>query len=458
MKKIFIYFLFVFTTCNLFSQELKRLSLKGFARTNLTSQMADTLGLKNTEGVYVQKIIPGTIAEILKLQVGDVLIKINSTVIKDKSDILKPELKIREGEMVTYTVIRKKKELILKCKANAAPYETSTKLKVFYSSFKFQTGLIRSIFLIPKTSGKKPAILFIPGYPCESIDNLFDDHPYKKLVYGLAEKGYVVMRAEKPGVGDSYNTPDCYSINFKTEVESFNEALKALKKNPEVDTNNIFVLGHSMGGMEAPYVAAGSNVKGIIVMGITMKPWLEYLTEMIRVQNPNLGIDYITTEKDLKLYESLLYELLVKKKKPSEMIAQNPEYSRLLKRDFNYSGGDDFLTRDIVFSQTLNEINITSAWANTTAKVLSAWGETDIQTLSDFSHRELVKIVNTYHPNNATFLQLKATDHNLMLIPTIEESYKRNAMGTIRSIFAKSFNYQIIEEFDKWMQNVISNK
>ena len=55
------------------------------------------------------------------------------------------------------------------------------------------------------------------------------------------------------------------------------------------------------------------------------------------------------------------------------MVKMNPEYLRLLKRDFNYAGGDDFLTRNILFSQTLNDINILEGWINTSAKVLSVW-------------------------------------------------------------------------------------
>ena len=35
-----------------------------------------------------------------------------------------------------------------------------------------------------------------------------------------------------------------------------------------------------MGAMEAPFVAEGNNVRGIVAMGLTVKPWLEYLTEI----------------------------------------------------------------------------------------------------------------------------------------------------------------------------------
>lgn len=452
MKLIFSILIFVssFSAC---CQSIKRISTKGSIGSPIPNDLVQKNELSSNQGVYFRTVFPATTAFALGVQEGDILIKVNGIEVKSISELKSPKLILREGDEVVYTILRNKKEIELKGKAIGNPTETSEILDIEYSSFNFKDGQIRSIYLKPKTSGKKPAILFVPGYPCTSIDNLPEDHPYRKLVYGLAEKGYIVMRAEKPGVGDCQNTPDCNSIDFLTEVESFKAALLDLKKQNDVDTNNIFIIGHSMGGMEAPFIALNNNVRGIIIMGITMKPWLEYLTEMLRVQNPRLGIDYIQNEKDMKLYETLLYQLLVNDKKPTEMIKENKEYERILKRDFNYSGGEDFLTRDIIFSQSLNEINFTGIWAQTTSKVLSAWGETDIQTINEFSHKELVEIVNTYHPNNATFLELKGTDHNLMLISSLEESYSRNANGTISNLFPTNFNVKIIEEFDDWMIN-----
>ena len=453
MKLPFTFFVF-FLVISLRGQVLKRVANKGNIGSPLPAEVVAKNELATNVGVYFRKVFPSTTASALGVEEGDVLLKVNGKDVKTISDLKVEDLKLRDGDNVQFTILRNKKILELKGRAVGNPVEVSEKLNVQYGAFKFEKGLIRSIFLKPKTAGIKPAILFIPGYPCTSIDNLSEHHPYRKLIYGLAERGYIVMRAEKPGVGDTQNTPDCNKIDFLTEVESYKAALLDLKKDKDVDTNNIFILGHSIGGMEAPYVALNNNVKGIIVMGITMKPWLEYLTEMLRIQNPNLGIDYVQNEKDMKLYETLLYQLLVNNKKPLEMIKENNEYERILKRDFNYLGGDDFLNRDILFSQSLNKINISEVWAQSTNFVLSAWGETDIQTINDFSHKELVSIVNHYHPNKATFLELKGTDHNLMLIPTIEESYRKNADGTIVGIFPTNFNYKIIEEFDDWMKQI----
>lgn len=441
---------------NTSAQELKRISSKGVQLAPLSSEQLASMNL--TAGMRVHKVIPGFTAAEIGVKDGDVIISINDVVLETPQKLFLPELNLRGGDVIKYEVLRNNEKLTLQGRCFPNPFETSEKINVEYSSFPFESGYIRNIYLKPKTNGKKPAILFIPGYTCASVDNLNETNVYHKLLYGLAQKGYVVMRAEKPGVGDSKGTPDCSDIDFMTEVESFRTALEELKKHPEVDTNNIFIFGHSMGGMEAPFVADGHQVKGIIAMGITIKNWCEYLTEMLRVQNPNLGVDYLQHEQDMKLYETLLYELLVLKKKPSEMIKINPEYLRLLKRDFNYAGGDDFLTRNILFSQTLNDINIAEKWINTTAKVLSVWGETDIQTVGSFSHVELVKMINQYHPDNATLLILENTDHSFRIFPSMEESYKFNYNQETFMKYLHAFNYKAVDDVDKWMRSVMVTK
>jgi uncharacterized protein len=455
MNRSYFFLLFLLISLAAQAQPLKRLASKGFALAPLTEAQRQEAAIKDKRGLIVQRVIPGSTAEALKIKEKDIVIQINTVAISTIEDVFRPEIKFHEGDAVTITVVRDKKEKVLKGKAIGNPRENPGNLAIEYGSFPFMGGQISSMYLQPPTAGKKPGILFIPGLSCMSLDNMWEHHVYRKLVYGMAEKGYIVMRAEKSGMGDSYNTPACESIDFPTEVNSFRAALEAFKKHPDVDTNNIIIIGHSMGAMQAPFVAQGNNVRGIIAMGLTVKPWLEYLTEMLRVQNPQLGIDYLQNERDMKLYETLLYELLVNRKSPAEMAALNPEYDRIMRRDMNFEGGDGFLTRDISFSQTLNDQNIAAIWANTDCKVLSAWGETDIQVINDFSHRELVKLINTYHPGNATFLELVDTDHNLLIMPTMEESYRHNADGSIGSLFPTRFNTKIVEEFDQWIRSVI---
>ena len=455
-KTVLICLLFVLSNSS-FSQPIKRISTNGFAIKLVDSTLAQQLNIDKIEGMYINFIAPGSTSEKSGLLIGDILLKVDNVVTNSYEIFRSDEMKHYDGDAIAYTIKRDNKIMHLNGTAIGKPFEQSADYKTEYSSFEFEDGHIRSIFTIPHNSGKKPAILFIPGYPCQSIDNMNDFNSYKKLVDGLTKKGFIVMRAEKPGLGDSNNSRDCSEIDFPTEVSSFRAALTQLLEHPEVDKDNVFIFGHSLGGIEAPFVAKDMNVKGIIAMGITLKFWREYIFEAARIQNPNLGVDYVDNEKDMRLLEVLLYELFVNNKRPSDIIKTNPEYERLLREQYNYSGGDDFITRDISFSQTLHQSNLVASWANTKCKVLSAWGESDIQVLNDYSHRELVKIVNKYHPGNAAFLYLENTDHSFLSIPTIEESYQMNMDGSINQLYGNGFNNDVINLFDKWMKEVINS-
>ncbi len=437
-----------------FAQQLPRKATHGFAVKVVDSLLAAQYNLSVNKGLYVQYVLPKSNAARAGIIASDVLLSINKVPVYDFNSLFKNATNYVDGEKVIYTIYRKGKKINLEVKAHGKPKESAKGIKVEYSSYPFDDGRIRTIYMSNGKQGKKPAILFVPGYTCLSQDNMGINHPYRKLVYYLAEMGFFVMRAEKPGIGDSNNKQQCVEIDFDTEVLSYKKALEELIKHPETDVNNVFVLGHSLGGMEAPFIAKDYNVKGIIAMGITIKHWREYLMEMLRNQIPRLGIDYVQSDNDLKLYEKLLYELLVNKKTPTQMVAIDPDYERILRRDFGVITNDSFLGRNIRFSQSLNNKNLVKAWAMTKAKVLSAWGETDIQVINDFSHRELVRVVNSYHPGNATFLKLKDTDHNFLKIETLEESYRINRGGNITALWPTHFNYDALSAITNWINKI----
>src|SRR4029079_6660160 len=100
----------------------------------------------------------------------------------------------------------------------------------------------------------------------------------RELVYRLTRAGFVVMRSEKSGIGDSNGAP-CRDVGFRDEVSMFVSVLKKLKSYDFVDGENVFLFGHSAGGWIAPLVAATEPVKGIVVYGTVVRPFCEYVVE-----------------------------------------------------------------------------------------------------------------------------------------------------------------------------------
>jgi hypothetical protein len=129
-----------------------------------------------------------------------------------------------------------------------------------------------------------PAVLFITGIGCGSQDNLPPDSTLAELLYGLTRRGFVTMRVEKSGVGDSEGPP-CMSpqADLRAEVRGYVAGLKALKGHDFVDGGNVFLFGLSIGGVVAPLVAREVPAKGLVVAETVGTSWYEYeLTNLRR--------------------------------------------------------------------------------------------------------------------------------------------------------------------------------
>src|SRR3989338_4398640 len=93
-----------------FAQQLKRVANKGISVEKLTEARQKELGITETRGVYIKKIIPGFTAEALNVKEKDILIRINNTAIESVDEVLQPSLKLREGDDVSFTDSRKERE------------------------------------------------------------------------------------------------------------------------------------------------------------------------------------------------------------------------------------------------------------------------------------------------------------------------------------------------------------
>ena len=291
--------------------------------------------------------------------------------------------------------------------------------------------------------------MLIQGYTCYSLDNI-GKHPYGQLVDKLCDKGYVVMRAEKPGMGDDTNTPDCADIDFYTELNAFAAAYEKLKTYDYVDTANIFIFGHSLGGIEAPVLAQKYHPKGIIVCGTTAVSWFEYIIEMFRFQNIIEGSDYVENENMIKNVTPLLYDLLIEKQTP-KALAKIPSFDSLLIKYMEYDGDDHIWSRNYAYWQQLQDQNMAEVWKNNSENVLVVRGEGDFEAFSTAQHQTIVDMVNTYHPGKATFQLIPNMDHAFAKSKSPAESYKN---GLIKGYYYNNFNDAIIEVTDKWIEGL----
>ena len=408
-----------------------------------------------TSGCKVLQVARGT-SVALKLQEKDLIVKIGNSTFASTAELNQQFLTYSPNQEVQLTVLRGKNKLVLKAKAVARPYETDDNATVIYDEAPYKGGQLRVIINKPIKENKMPAMLFIPGYTCSSIDDLSNNHPYKRIVDAYVDAGYVTLRIEKSGLGDSKNTPPCESCDLLDEIENFEVGLKKLMSLPYVDSNQIIIVGHSMGGIVAPAISAKNKVAGVVVYGTTAKSWFEYQIEMYRVQNALAGMNPIEVEQSVIAQYDLNYRYFVKKEK-LEDIAKDTKADSILRTSWEYDGKGKIYSRNAEYWRQIQDYPHLENWKNTKAKVLVQFGESDFQAFSRADHQQIVNTVNYFNPGNATLMTYPSTDHFFAKSGTSQEAYNKFANGQIQQLFDE-YNHEVGLSAVKWSNEILSKK
>jgi dipeptidyl aminopeptidase/acylaminoacyl peptidase len=282
------------------------------------------LKLDQGVGALIEAVIPGSTAEAAGFKGGDVLLTLDGTKIAGAVDAVQKIAARKAGALVTIEFRRGdtpvKKAITLK----GRPFEESDACEVVYGSVPSRAGRLRTILTRPKGEGKYPALFFIQGIGLASIDNpVGPPGSHKIIVDDFARRGFLTLRVDKPGCGDSEGGP-ARDVDFDTELDGYRQGLKMLKARGDVDAERIFIFGHSMGGVMAPLLAAEVPVRGIIVYGTIARTWTEYMLENTRRQRELADSDPSAIDRDLRTDAALLTHLYIEKMAPKDIVRHYP--------------------------------------------------------------------------------------------------------------------------------------
>jgi len=116
-----------------------------------------------------------------------------------------------------------------------------------------------------------PAVVFVHGSGASNMDEKVGKlTPFKDLAQGLAQHGIASVRYDKRSFAHGFKMLRDKSLEVTVKTETIDDAILAtdlLKKDPRIDPERVFIIGHSMGGMLAPRIdAEGGNYAGLIIM------------------------------------------------------------------------------------------------------------------------------------------------------------------------------------------------
>ncbi len=116
----------------------------------------------------------------------------------------------------------------------------------------------------PKQAGKYPAVILISGSGQQNRDGeLFGHRPFKLLADRLTQQGFVVLRFDDLGIGESKG--DLINFTTLTQADDVEFLLTYLSGHSKVNPQKIGLIGHSEGGVIAPIIAArNKEVKYVV--------------------------------------------------------------------------------------------------------------------------------------------------------------------------------------------------
>lgn len=366
----------------------------------------------------IETVFPGSAAEKMGLRPGDVILSVDGAAIADAAPFLAAIGRKHAGDPLAIVARRGEETVTLQGTLGARPLEQQADYAIEYGSVDVAGAKRRVIVTRPRGEGKHPAVLLIGGIGCYSLDGILRPpelrDAYAKVLDALTRAGYVTMRVEKSGIGDSEG-PRCDDpkVDFDAEVRGNAAGLAQLESMEFVDRRNVFLFAHSIGPLVAARIASERPVRGIVVAETVGTSWLEYDLTNVRRQLLLSGMPYDEVDAAVRHHEVCAHRFFIERQKPEQILAADASCADDLHAPAPYT-----------YMHQLGSLDLAPLWKKIEAPVLIFYGTADFVT-DDFQHEYLRDMINSFHPGRATYVEIDGMDHGLLLAGTQRASMER---------------------------------
>ena len=302
------------------------------------------------------------------------------------------------------------------------PVEDTPGLETQYGDVRVADGVrLRTFLTRPEgATNPLPAVFLVQWVSCGSLE-FRPGRP--SLLRELARaSGMVLIRVDRSGTGDSEGVP-CEQLDHDTEIAHYRAALDRLARHPWINPDRIVIFGSSLGASNAPLVADGRKVAGVVVQG---GGGLSYLERMINFDSINLErsgkVPPERRHAEMARRVAFQHAYLIGRKTPAQVVAAQPELAGVWEGLLG-TAADDHYGRPFAWHWQIAGKDLIGPWTRIEAPVMVVYGEYD-QYETRRGHRIIVDTLNRLRPGTATWLEIPRADHDLEVYPDPISAYR----------------------------------
>jgi len=150
----------------------------------------------------------------------------------------------------------------------------------------FPLAGMMSIPLGASAQSPVPAVVIVAGSGASDMDgNMFGIRPYYDIARFLADNGIASIRHDKRTLTHIAQFDPSWTVYEEAMADAL-LAAEILRNDPRIDSDRIYIIGHSLGGILAPRInnLPGGDFAGLIIMGASPRSLLDVAVEQIQEQ------------------------------------------------------------------------------------------------------------------------------------------------------------------------------
>lgn len=271
----------------------------------------------------------------------------------------------------------------------AADTDTYSETKITFGGSDYP---ITGILTLPKGVTNPPVAILVPGSGTHDVNETVGaNKPFQDLAWGLAEQGIASIR---------YNErvllyPELGSGEYTIQTDSLDDASNAIKyalSSDQIDKDNIFIIGHSLGAMMAPKIASDHpEVAGIVLLAGSPRKLEDIVYDQVQDQ-----IDHTPGVTDVQAKKAL----------------SDTEDAILKIRSLTKGGTQALLGSPASYWYSLNQINIADLSTKLSIPIFIAQGSADFQVYADKDYKAWQDLLGD--KKNVTFKLYNNLNHLFM--------------------------------------------